>query len=124
MLVDQGPARRGATSAPRRCASAGGVAANSLLRARVEAARGGDGPAAFLPSRALCTDNAAMVAAAGLVALAPPTARRPLDARRRPQPARLAASAARPEARSAAGLGRGCPTGGSSLSLALATVEC
>ena len=44
---------------------AGGVAANSLLRRRVEEACAEDGIGAFLPSRALCTDNAAMVAAAG-----------------------------------------------------------
>ncbi|HEY1466922.1 MAG TPA: tRNA (adenosine(37)-N6)-threonylcarbamoyltransferase complex transferase subunit TsaD [Acidimicrobiales bacterium] len=44
---------------------AGGVAANSLLRHRVESACAEDGIGAFLPSRALCTDNAAMVAAAG-----------------------------------------------------------
>jgi N6-L-threonylcarbamoyladenine synthase len=44
---------------------AGGVAANSLLRARIEQACGEAGIGAFLPSRALCTDNAAMVAAAG-----------------------------------------------------------
>jgi N6-L-threonylcarbamoyladenine synthase len=44
---------------------AGGVAANSLLRRRVEAACAEDGIGAFLPSRAMCTDNAAMVAAAG-----------------------------------------------------------
>ena len=44
---------------------AGGVAANSLLRRRTEEACAGAGIGAFLPSRALCTDNAAMVAAAG-----------------------------------------------------------
>ena len=44
---------------------AGGVAANSLLRRRIEEACADDGIGAFLPSRALCTDNAAMVAAAG-----------------------------------------------------------
>ena len=44
---------------------AGGVAANSLLRRRVDSACAEDGIGAFLPSRALCTDNAAMVAAAG-----------------------------------------------------------
>ncbi len=44
---------------------AGGVAANSLLRARVEAACAEDGVAALVPSRAMCTDNAAMIAAAG-----------------------------------------------------------
>ena len=44
---------------------AGGVAANSLLRRRTEEACLEAGIGAFLPSRALCTDNAAMVAAAG-----------------------------------------------------------
>ncbi len=44
---------------------AGGVAANSLLRQRISEACAEDGIGAFLPSRALCTDNAAMVAAAG-----------------------------------------------------------
>ncbi|HWF22064.1 MAG TPA: tRNA (adenosine(37)-N6)-threonylcarbamoyltransferase complex transferase subunit TsaD [Acidimicrobiales bacterium] len=44
---------------------AGGVAANSLLRSRVESDCAEGGIGAFLPSRALCTDNAAMVAAAG-----------------------------------------------------------
>ncbi len=44
---------------------AGGVAANALLRSTVEEACAADGIGAFLPSRALCTDNAAMVAAAG-----------------------------------------------------------
>ena len=44
---------------------AGGVAANSLLRSTVESACSAAGIGAFLPSRALCTDNAAMVAAAG-----------------------------------------------------------
>jgi N6-L-threonylcarbamoyladenine synthase len=44
---------------------AGGVAANSLLRRRMEEVCADDGIGAFLPSRSLCTDNAAMVAAAG-----------------------------------------------------------
>ncbi len=44
---------------------AGGVAANALLRRRTEEACAAAGIGAFLPSRALCTDNAAMVAAAG-----------------------------------------------------------
>jgi N6-L-threonylcarbamoyladenine synthase len=44
---------------------AGGVAANALLRSRTEEACAAAGIGAFLPSRALCTDNAAMVAAAG-----------------------------------------------------------
>ncbi len=41
------------------------MAANSLLRSTVEEACAAAGIGAFLPSRALCTDNAAMVAAAG-----------------------------------------------------------
>ncbi|HEV8299055.1 MAG TPA: tRNA (adenosine(37)-N6)-threonylcarbamoyltransferase complex transferase subunit TsaD [Acidimicrobiales bacterium] len=44
---------------------AGGVAANSRLRERALDACDEDGLHAFLPSRALCTDNAAMIAAAG-----------------------------------------------------------
>jgi N6-L-threonylcarbamoyladenine synthase len=44
---------------------AGGVAANSLLRARVQAICDDDGRHCSLPSPAMCTDNAAMVAAAG-----------------------------------------------------------
>jgi N6-L-threonylcarbamoyladenine synthase len=45
-------------------ALAGGVAANALLRARLDADCAVAGLRAFLPSRAMCTDNAAMVAAA------------------------------------------------------------
>ncbi|MEY2566894.1 MAG: tRNA N6-adenosine threonylcarbamoyltransferase [Actinomycetota bacterium] len=44
---------------------AGGVAANSSLRERILDACIADDLRAFLPSRAMCTDNAAMVAAAG-----------------------------------------------------------
>lgn len=44
---------------------AGGVAANSLLRERTLQVCEREGLAALLPSRAMCTDNAAMVAAAG-----------------------------------------------------------
>jgi N6-L-threonylcarbamoyladenine synthase len=43
----------------------GGVAANSQLRERVLEVCAEDGVRAFLPSRSMCTDNAAMVAAAG-----------------------------------------------------------
>ena len=42
----------------------GGVAANSALRARVEAGAQATGRRAFLPPLALCTDNAAMIGAA------------------------------------------------------------
>ena len=41
----------------------GGVAANSALRARTVSAAEAAGLAAFVPSRAMCTDNAAMVGA-------------------------------------------------------------
>ena len=41
----------------------GGVAANSALRARVEAVAAASGRRAFLPPPELCTDNAAMIAA-------------------------------------------------------------
>jgi len=44
---------------------AGGVAANSRLREKLLDVCVEDGYRAFLPSRAMCTDNAAMVAAAG-----------------------------------------------------------
>jgi N6-L-threonylcarbamoyladenine synthase len=43
----------------------GGVAANSRLREQILTACAEDGLAAYLPDRANCTDNAAMVAAAG-----------------------------------------------------------
>ena len=43
----------------------GGVAANSLLRESVLEACAQDGIDGFLPSRSMCTDNAAMIAAAG-----------------------------------------------------------
>ena len=43
----------------------GGVAANSLLREQFLTACTDDGVHAFLPSRAMCTDNAAMIASAG-----------------------------------------------------------
>ena len=43
----------------------GGVAANSLLREEILDGCVKDGIQGFLPSRAMCTDNAAMIAAAG-----------------------------------------------------------
>jgi N6-L-threonylcarbamoyladenine synthase len=43
----------------------GGVAANSLLREQLLDACERDGIQGFLPSREMCTDNAAMIAAAG-----------------------------------------------------------
>ncbi len=43
----------------------GGVAANSLLRERFAAAAATAGIDALIPDRAFCTDNAAMIAAAG-----------------------------------------------------------
>ena len=44
---------------------AGGVAANSALRARAVEVAEADGINAFVPSRSMCTDNAAMIASAG-----------------------------------------------------------
>ena len=43
----------------------GGVAANSLLREEMLGACATDGRRGFVPSREMCTDNAAMIAAAG-----------------------------------------------------------
>jgi N6-L-threonylcarbamoyladenine synthase len=58
-------ARRAARdTGARAMALGGGVAANSLLRERFLDACTEDGLHGFLPSRAMCTDNAAMVAAA------------------------------------------------------------
>ena len=48
---------------------AGGVAANSRLRARMQAAAERHGLEVLVPSPALCTDNGAMVACAGSFAL-------------------------------------------------------
>jgi len=43
----------------------GGVAANTRLREELLRACDADGRRAFLPSPSMCTDNAAMIAAAG-----------------------------------------------------------
>jgi N6-L-threonylcarbamoyladenine synthase len=48
----------------------GGVAANSALRAEMIAAGSADGFAVYIPPPKRCTDNAAMIAAAGAVRLA------------------------------------------------------
>jgi N6-L-threonylcarbamoyladenine synthase len=69
VLVEKAVAAAGVIDARSLCL-AGGVAANGPLRDAVarEGARHGLG--VFLPSRRMCTDNAAMIAAAGSVRLA------------------------------------------------------
>ncbi|HMC38224.1 MAG TPA: tRNA (adenosine(37)-N6)-threonylcarbamoyltransferase complex transferase subunit TsaD, partial [Acidimicrobiales bacterium] len=62
VLVDKLRAAAAATGARSLCLG-GGVAANSALREAVGIAARADGRAAFIPSRAMCTDNAAMVGA-------------------------------------------------------------
>jgi N6-L-threonylcarbamoyladenine synthase len=63
VLVEK--ARRAARHVNARAlAIGGGVAANSALRTEFLAACAADGIRGFLPSRAMCTDNAAMIAAA------------------------------------------------------------
>jgi N6-L-threonylcarbamoyladenine synthase len=57
--------RAAATVGARGLCLAGGVAANSALRERILDACVADGLRAFVPSRSMCTDNAAMVAATG-----------------------------------------------------------
>ena len=54
----------------RTIALGGGVAANSLLRAEMTSAASADGLSIVLPSREMCTDNAAMIASAGWYRLA------------------------------------------------------
>ncbi|HVB05661.1 MAG TPA: tRNA (adenosine(37)-N6)-threonylcarbamoyltransferase complex transferase subunit TsaD [Acidimicrobiales bacterium] len=49
---------------------AGGVAANTPLREQMAAAAAARGLGCFVPSRAMCTDNAAMIAAAAHIRLA------------------------------------------------------
>lgn len=55
---------------PRSVMLAGGVAANTLLRVRVEAEASRRALPMLIPPPVLCTDNAAMIAAAGLARLA------------------------------------------------------
>jgi len=56
--------RAAAETGARALAIGGGVAANSLLREQFLTACTDDGLHAFLPSRAMCTDNAAMIGSA------------------------------------------------------------
>ncbi len=63
-------ARAMAATSARSVCLAGGVAANSALRAGTAALADRLGVPAYLPSPAMCTDNAAMVAAAGAWRLA------------------------------------------------------
>ncbi len=59
-----------AASGARAICLAGGVGANGPLRERLAAAAGAAGLAVYLPSPAMCTDNAAMIAAAAAARLA------------------------------------------------------
>ncbi len=62
VLVGKARAAAARTGARAVCLG-GGVAANSVLRQRISDAAAADGRRAFIPSRAMCTDNAAMVGA-------------------------------------------------------------
>lgn len=62
VLVDKARSAAAATGARAICIG-GGVAANSRLRSRIVEAAEADGRAVFVPARAMCTDNAAMVGA-------------------------------------------------------------
>jgi N6-L-threonylcarbamoyladenine synthase len=64
VLVEKTVRAARATGAAGLCL-AGGVAANGPLRAAATEAAGELGVPVYLPSRAMCTDNAAMIAAAG-----------------------------------------------------------
>lgn len=57
--------RAAGTANARTIALGGGVAANSLLRSELSKAGAADARAVVLPSREMCTDNAAMIASAG-----------------------------------------------------------
>jgi N6-L-threonylcarbamoyladenine synthase len=62
VLVDKARRAAAAVGAASICLG-GGVAANTVLRDRLVAAAADDGRRAFVPSRVMCTDNAAMVGA-------------------------------------------------------------
>ena len=94
---------------PRRLAVVGGVAANRRLRAAFEAAAREDGFEVIFPPLALCTDNAAMIAAAGAKQLA---------ARRAPR-ARARLLLARPDGGGALGAA-GCGVNAASVRAVLA----
>jgi N6-L-threonylcarbamoyladenine synthase len=90
VLVDK-TRRAAAQVGARSICIGGGVAANTALRQRISATAAADGRAAFVPSRAMCTDNAAMVGATAwyrlrtdgptpLDAAAEPNLRLPLEA--------------------------------------------
>lgn len=64
---------------------AGGVAANRQVRGALEALAGARGLRFVAPPQALCTDNAAMIAWAGLERLAEGAAGDPLDVSARPR---------------------------------------
>jgi N6-L-threonylcarbamoyladenine synthase len=62
ILVEKAQAAAASINAQAICIG-GGVAANTVLRERIIAAAADDGRRAFVPSPAMCTDNAAMVGA-------------------------------------------------------------
>ena len=64
---------------------AGGVAANRRVRVALEDLAAGRGLGFVAPPQALCTDNAAMIAWAGLERLAAGAAGDPLDIAARPR---------------------------------------
>ena len=68
MLVDKTVAACRDTGA-KRVAVAGGVAANSLLRSELKRRGEAAGLQVFIPPKALCTDNAAIIGSAGFYAL-------------------------------------------------------